>query len=442
MSFLGVAWRNGLPAIRGATLLRSSMNLKRTIFQNEIRQHFVSLTPKSPQKGNILAFSKSKIQPINFNLRSPTTTFATLSTSKATDSLPWRQKVMGSWLLLSGGLVYGIVILGGLTRLTESGLSIVEWKPFKGAIPPMTLAEWEEEFEKYKQSPEFKINNFDITLEQFKKIFWMEWAHRQLGRFIGLEFLLPAIFFVARGWVNKGMALKIGGITTLIGFQGLIGWLMVKSGLDEKIVEEQGVPRVSHYRLAAHLGTAFAIYSAMLWCALELFTKPITDPKVLAQLSSPQMKRFKAFSAFTLGMVATTALSGALVAGLDAGLVYNEFPLMGGRLIPVEFWKLTPAWHNFLENPATVQFDHRYLAISTATVIGGLYLYSRKLALPKISRIAVIHVAGMVLIQVGLGITTLIYFAPIPLASAHQAGSVALLSFSLWLVHTLKAVPK
>lgn len=284
--------------------------------------------------------------------------------------------------------------------------------------------------------------NSEISVHDFKKIFWMEWAHRQMGRFIGLEFLAGAAFFVGRRWVNRSVALRLGGIAGLIGFQGLIGWLMVKSGLDHQIVEDRAVPRVSHYRLAAHLGTAFTIYAAMLWTGFDLLVKPLRDPKVIEALRSPKVARFKTFSLVTLGMVATTAMSGALVAGLDAGLVYNEFPLMGGRIIPTDILSLSPKWRNFLDNATTVQFNHRYLALTTATAIGALFLQSRKLPLPRVVKVAAHMVAGMAVIQVSLGISTLLWFVPIPVASAHQAGSVALLSFALWLVHTLKIVPK
>ena len=284
--------------------------------------------------------------------------------------------------------------------------------------------------------------NHDMTLGDFKKIFWMEWGHRQVGRFIGLEFLVGGAFFISRGWVSRSLALRMGGIAALIGFQGLIGWLMVKSGLDHQIVEDRAVARVSHYRLAAHLGTAFTIYAAMLWTGFDLLTKPLKDPKVLEALRSPKVARFRTFSLVALGMVATTAMSGALVAGLDAGLVYNEFPLMGGLVIPTDILSLSPKWRNFFDNATTVQFTHRYLALTTATGIGALFLYAKKLPLPRPAKLAVHMLAGMAAIQVTLGITTLLWFVPIPLASTHQAGSVALLSFALWLVHTLKIVPK
>ncbi|KAK6374154.1 Cytochrome c oxidase assembly protein cox15 [Lithohypha guttulata] len=362
------------------------------------------------------------------------------------------------WLLASAASVFGIVVFGGLTRLTESGLSITEWRPVTGSLPPMSQSDWESEYEKYRKSPEFLVLNSKMTLEEFKSIYWMEWIHRIWGRVVGVTFLLPGIYFVARGRVSRNMTKKITGIAGLIGFQGFIGWWMVKSGLkDEFLVpgERAGrdVPRVSQYRLATHLGTAFIAYLSMLWCGLDILrTNRLLRQNVdksasdLFALRHPGLRSFKIAVAALLGLTFTTAMSGALVAGLDAGLIYNEFPYMGLGLTPPrselfdkfylrerdtekDLW-----WRNMLENPSLVQLDHRILATTTFTAVHALYFWTKfspalKSMLPRAAMRGVHGVLGFVWLQVILGISTLIYMVPIPLASAHQAGALALLSY-------------
>jgi cytochrome c oxidase assembly protein subunit 15 len=247
-------------------------------------------------------------------------------------------------------------------------------------------------------------------------------------------------------------------IGSLIGFQGLLGWLMVRSGLDPEIEETNSHPRVSHYWLTAHLGSAFVIYSSMLVTGLEILKlhrtslKPQQVIQKLNSVNSLPMTQFKRAATATAGLVFLTALSGAMVAGLDAGLIYNEFPFMGLGLIPSDMWAFStespqnpdplPWWRNLLENPSAVQFNHRVLAVSTATVIAGLGFYSRRLPLTPHSRLAMNVLLGVTCVQVGLGISTLLYFVPVPLAASHQAGSLTLLSAALWLVHTLRRLPK
>lgn len=363
------------------------------------------------------------------------------------------------WLLASAASVFGIVVFGGLTRLTESGLSITEWRPVTGSLPPMSQADWESEYEKYKRSPEFLVLNSRMTLEEFKSIYWMEWIHRIWGRVVGLTFVVPAVYFVARGRVSRNMTAKIAGISGLIGFQGFLGWWMVKSGLKDDFLTPgkkagRDVPRVSQYRLAAHLGTAFVAYLSMLWCGLDILrTNKLVKQGVdkaaseLYALQNPRLKTFKLAVAALLGLTFTTAMSGAFVAGLDAGLIYNEFPYMGLGITPPfselfdkfylrdrdtekDLW-----WRNMLENPSLVQLDHRILATSTFCAVHALYFWTKfsptlQAMLPRAAMRGVHGVLGFVWLQVILGISTLIYMVPVPLASAHQAGALALLSWT------------
>ena len=269
-------------------------------------------------------------------------------------------RIVGYWMGGIAGMCFGAVVLGGVTRLTESGLSMVDWKLF-GRPPPMDEAAWLIEFEKYKQSPEFKWKNSDIGMTEFKFIWWMEYGHRMWGRTIGAFFYIPAGIMWARGYFNAAIKKRvlIGG--TLLACQGLLGWYMVKSGLDHANFEgPNDVPRVSQYRLAAHLSSAVALYSFMLWNSLNII-KP-AQKIVLDNLVADKAKALQGFRKLamgTKGLVFATLVSGAFVAGLDAGLTYNSFPLMAGRVIPEDLFAYAPWLSNFTENPTTVQFDHR-----------------------------------------------------------------------------------
>ncbi|KAK9465662.1 cytochrome oxidase assembly protein-domain-containing protein [Lipomyces arxii] len=382
---------------------------------------------------------------------SPTTSTATPAGRVVTD------KKVGYWLIGSACLVFGIVILGGLTRLTESGLSITEWKPIAGSIPPITQEEWDDEFSKYKLSPEFKLLNSNITLEEFKSIFYMEWGHRLWGRAIGLLFVIPGIYFVAAKKTSSHITRRILIIAGLIGFQGFIGWWMVKSGLSDHFLAEDTAdgkykdnhPRVSQYRLATHLGLAFVVYLAMMWNGLEILKENrwAKDPKAafesFAMLNNPALRKYKLAATALLGLVFTTAMSGAFVAGLDAGLVYNSFPYMGEGFVPPKselfssFYARNPddsdlVWRNMLENPVTVQLTHRILATTAFCTVVGFHIASTRLfkrgLLPRNVFRASHGVIGFALLQVTLGISTLLYLVPIPLAASHQAGSLALLT--------------
>ncbi|KAM9344806.1 heme A synthase COX15 [Symphorus nematophorus] len=344
-------------------------------------------------------------------------------------------RIVGRWLLGCSGLVVGAVVLGGVTRLTESGLSMVDWHLVREMKPPQSQAEWEAEFSKYQQFPEFKIMNHEMTLPEFKFIFYMEWGHRMWGRLVGLAYILPTIYFWRKGYFTRSMKGKVLGLCGFVFFQGLLGWYMVKSGLEEK-PESHDIPRVSQYRLSAHLGSALLLYCASLWTGLTLLlpTHKLTETKRLLQL--------RRFAKGTGGLVFLTALSGAFVAGLDAGLVYNSFPKMGERWIPDDLLAFSPTLKNFFENPTTVQFDHRILAISSLAAITGLYLFSRRMVLPRRAKVAITVLAAMAYTQVALGISTLLLYVPTPLAATHQSGSVALLSLAIWVLAELRKMPK
>lgn len=387
------------------------------------------------------------------------------SSSSSSSSSSWPNhtpRSVGYFLLLSATSVFGIVVLGGLTRLTESGLSITEWKPVTGSFPPTTPEHWEAEFALYRQSPEFKMLNSRMGLEEFKEIYWMEWGHRLWGRFVGVSFLLPTLYFVARKRVDKRMAGRLLGICGLIGFQGFIGWWMVKSGLKDELLETGSQPRVSQYRLAAHLGTAFIAYLSMVYNGALILRENrfLQDPHAalsrLQTLRSTPLTPFRRSVAALAALTFLTAMSGALVAGLDAGLVYNDFPWMGHpNFLPPRRELLDPfyshqpnrreggavpeqdmgdlLWRNMCENPVTAQLDHRILATTTFFAVLGLFAYSRlsprlRTALPRDARTAVLGTVHLVSLQVALGISTLWYLVPTPVAAAHQAGALALLT--------------
>ncbi|XP_020614257.1 cytochrome c oxidase assembly protein COX15 homolog [Orbicella faveolata] len=284
----------------------------------------------------------------------------------------------------------------------------------------------------------FCSSNQDITLTQFKWIWYMEYAHRMWGRMVGAVFYLPAAYFWYKGWFNRGMKIRVGVFGALIMCQGLLGWYMVKSGLDEELISKTEIPRVSPYRLAAHLSLAFILYAGLIWCGLSQFI-----PRARYVLT-PQMRRFRMFAHTCKGFVGFTAFSGAFVAGLDAGLVYNSFPKMADRWIPTDLFALEPKWKNFFENPTTTQFVHRILGTTTVSSIAILFLLARPLTLPGRANIALNCLLGMSALQVSLGIATLLYYVPTHLAASHQAGALSLLTIAVWLTNELRKplVPK
>ncbi len=409
------------------------------------------------------SLNKSKSEHIN---PSPEIKFESKSKSEAESENKKEKKekavisppIVGYWLMATSTLIFFIVVLGGLTRLTESGLSITEWKPVIGALPPSTEEDWEIEFNKYKLSPEFKQLNSHMSLEDFKFIFFMEWSHRLVGRMIGLFFVLPGLYFVSTKKVSLHVSRRLGLLTLLFGLQGVIGWWMVYSGLDPKqLAERRSKPTVSPYRLTTHLGAAFVLYAGMVWTGLEIsrearwLKKPSSALKQFSLLHNPRLKPFRLACNALCFLVFCTAMAGGFVAGLDAGLIYNEFPKMGEGYIPPKIELLNPYfsrkedlsdlwWRNLFENPTTVQFIHRTLAITTFFSVFALHMYAtkNKHIIPK-TAVKATHVAmGFVTLQMALGISTLIYLIPIPLASAHQAGSLALLTSALVLASRLR----
>jgi cytochrome c oxidase assembly protein subunit 15 len=319
-------------------------------------------------------------------------------------------------------MIFLMVVIGGVTRLTESGLSITEWKPISGVIPPLGDGEWAQEFERYKAIPQYQAIHADMTLAEFKTIFFWEWLHRLWGRLIGAVFLLPFLWFLWKGRLSRSLAPKLAAIFVLGGLQGALGWFMVESGLSERI-------EVSQYRLVAHLGAALILYLVILWVALDLL-RPWPSGA-----HSPVLRR--AASAL-LGLAFVTALAGGFVAGLRAGLVYNTFPLMNGDLLPPDYAALAPWYLNPFENPAAAQFDHRALAELAWLFAVALWFASRRYDLSRGLRHAFGALALVATIQLGLGIATLLLVVPIPLAAAHQAGAVALLTAILAVRHGLR----
>lgn len=331
------------------------------------------------------------------------------------------------WLLVCCAMVLAMAVIGAVTRLTESGLSMVEWKPLIGILPPLSEAEWNRVFALYKQTPEFRIYNAWMDLEGFKRIFWWEWFHRLWGQLIGFVFLIPFLRFWVNGRIPRDLWPKLAGLFLLGGLQGVVGWYMVRSGLVDR-------PEVSHYRLALHLGMAILIYGLLLRTALGLL-----DPLPLAGWT-PQARPLRAHARWALALAALTIVWGAFVAGTDAGLAYNSFPLMNGHWIPEEVGTLTPWWINPFENTAAIQLVHRALAVVTAVAVLALWLRVRAAHLPGRAGAVAALAAGLVVAQVGLGIATLLSVVWIPVAAAHQAGAILVVSGLVGLLHTLRPV--
>ncbi|MCB1378239.1 MAG: COX15/CtaA family protein [Alphaproteobacteria bacterium] len=310
------------------------------------------------------------------------------------------------WLFFVAFLIFCMVIVGGATRLTDSGLSITEWQPLLGAIPPLTEADWQTAFEKYKQIPEYALVNQGMDLQAFKFIYWWEWAHRFLGRFIGIVFFLPFAYFALSGSLSRGMLWRCAGLFVLGGLQGALGWYMVASGLVDRV-------DVSEYRLSAHLTLATVIYGAMLWVAFGAGRerRPLGETGGWMPL-------------FLVLLIVLQVAAGGFVAGLDAGMGYNTWPLMDGQIVPKGLLVMEPAWRNIFENAMTVQFNHRVLAYIVAIAVAG-YAYVAQ------SRAAALLLLA-VLIQIALGIWTLLWQVPLWLGLVHQGGALIVLAAALW----------
>ncbi len=331
------------------------------------------------------------------------------------------KRAVAWWLLACAALVAVMVLVGGVTRLTHSGLSIVEWQPLVGAIPPLNEAQWQEVFDKYKQTPEYKLVNFGMSLEAFKGIFFWEYVHRLLGRLIGLAFLVPLVWFWLRGRLDRPLAWKLVGVFLLGGLQGALGWYMVQSGLVDD-------PRVSHFRLTAHLGLAFLIFGAMLWIALDLL-----HPRRTAPAAAPSR-----LAGWVAALVFGQVLLGGLVAGIRAGKAYNTFPLMDGRIVPPEIFMIEPWWKNFFYNMATVQFDHRLMAWLLLALVGWLWWRTIRTAAGARARLAVHLLAILFVAQFALGVWTLLLQVPVALGAAHQFVAVLVFGTAIACAHALR----
>lgn len=362
---------------------------------------------------------------------------------------------VAKWILGTGGLVAGMVHVGGVTRLTKSGLSMTDWKPL-GSRPPLTTEEWVTEFERYKQYPEWQQRQ-TMDLEEFKYIFYWEWGHRMLGRSVGLAFAVPWAYFAVRGRIPPGYHGRMALLFAMGGTQGLVGWWMVKSGLgDDRRGDRQEI-RVSPYRLAAHLGMAVATYGTLVYTGLGILSVPHDAASVGANklqqvarsLSSTAMmhaRKLRVGAVGVTGLTAVTILSGAFVAGNDAGNAYNTFPKMNDQWIPSDDMvdpSLQPKWRNMFENTATVQWNHRVLGTSTAlsalTLAGiGLAHPAARNAVTPQARRGLQVLGGVAVGQVSLGIATLLHYVPIGLAAAHQLGSLAVLTSGIYAAHSLR----
>jgi cytochrome c oxidase assembly protein subunit 15 len=331
-----------------------------------------------------------------------------------------------TWLFICAIMIFVMVVLGGVTRLTHSGLSMVEWKPATGFLPPMTELVWQDTFEKYQQYPEFKIKNPDMDLAGFKSIFWLEFIHRIWGRSIGIVFFVPFMFFLLKKKLDRKLIPKLITMFILGGLQGLLGWFMVKSGLSDR-------PDVSQYRLTAHLIFAFFLYGWILWTALGLL---FPRPHTFKQRSLHSYKGF--LSALTLLLV-IAIMSGGFVAGTDAGLIYNTFPLMGDTLIPKDLFVFDPLIKNFFENIVTIQFTHRILTTLIFISVVAFWFKTLNQELPGRTRIVLHCLLAAVILQMTLGISTLLLVVPVPLAASHQAGALILLTAMLWARHEFRA---
>jgi heme a synthase len=356
------------------------------------------------------------------------------------DRQNFSNRAVGFWLLSIAAVIMAMVTIGGLTRLTGSGLSITEWDPIMGAIPPLNDDQWADAFAKYQRIPQYLIENRGMTLDAFQGIFWWEWTHRFLGRLLGVLFIVPFVWFAWKGAIRKSEWPRFVVLGLLGGLQGFIGWWMVESGLETRV-------SVSQYRLAIHLGAAILLLGAILWIALGYLrgtgAKPgevpgARDTTVVVQGGSPSGFATKN-NVRALGLAAliyVQMLLGALVAGLHAGLLYNTWPDMDGRVFPEGAWAVNPWWLNPFENPGLAQFDHRI----GAYIVAGFaaYVYAKGIKLTGLAKRSAKLVAAITTFQVGLGIVTLLMQAPEGLAAFHQVIAAALFCAAIWHAYELR----
>ena len=328
---------------------------------------------------------------------------------------------VAGWLFVICGMLLVMIVLGGTTRLTGSGLSIMEWAPIMGALPPLSDAEWQRLFKLYQAIPQYELINQGFGLAGFKHIFWLEWSHRVWGPLIGLAFAGPLVVFMVRGAIRRKLWLRLAAFLVLGGLQGAVGWFMVASGFAADSTA------VSAYRLVAHLALALALYAAILWTGLGVL-RP--GPRRLT--TGPA---FRVLLTACCVLVGLTILAGGFVAGLHAGLIYNDFPLMGDGLVPQDYATMHPFLRNLTENVAAVQFDHRLLATGTAALVLATVSVGLNSPLPRQVRQAAGVMGVAVLAQYTLGVCTLLWVVPVDLAVAHQATAVLLLTAALVALH-------
>jgi heme a synthase len=343
----------------------------------------------------------------------------TVSENFSPSSLEKPRRAVGFWLLSVALVILAMVTIGGLTRLTGSGLSITQWQPIMGAIPPLNDAQWADAFAQYRRIPQYIVENRGMTLEGFKGIFWWEWTHRLLGRLLGVLFIVPFLWFASIGAIRRSDWPRMLLLFALGGLQGFIGWWMVASGLEVRT-------SVSQYRLAIHLGTALLLLVAILWIALEYLR---------GGKSTGMSKRATGFAV----LVYFQMLLGALVAGLHAGLIYNSWPDMNGRVLPEDPFFAQPWWINFFENPGLAQFDHRIGAYLVAAC--AVWVYFQGIRLSGYAKLSAKVVAIITIVQIALGITTLLLQAPEWLAAAHQVTAACLLCAAVWHAFELRICP-
>lgn len=342
-------------------------------------------------------------------------------------ALPVASRPIALWLFAVCALLALMVTVGGATRLTHSGLSITEWRPVTGVIPPLTEEAWNDAFAKYKEIPQYRLRNPGMTLDEFRDIYWWEWIHRLLGRLIGAVFLVPLVWFAITRQLSRALLVRLSGIFLLGAAQGALGWYMVQSGLANRI-------DVSQYRLAAHLGLAFLIFGATFWIALSCL--PPVPARTATRNATAKALVYAAAGVCIL--VFAQILLGGLVAGLKAGFLYNTWPLMNGRLWPEEYWSRTPWFANWGENAAAVQANHRAGAYLVAVAVAALWLWARPRATPS-ERRALDWLAGLTAVQFALGIATLVSVVALPLALLHQLAALALFASSINLLHAAAA---
>jgi len=328
-------------------------------------------------------------------------------------------KLIARWLLTCAVVIFGMILLGGVTRLTDSGLSMVEWRPLMGIIPPLSQQDWQALFIKYQQFPEYQKLNLGMTLAEFKVIFMYEYLHRVLGRIIGLLFFIPFVYFYFTRRISPQLLPKLLLMLFLGGCQGLMGWYMVKSGLVD-------IPHVSQYRLTAHLGLAIVIYGFIVWTALSLINKTTNQPSGLGRLAC-----------ILSGLIFLMILSGGLVAGTRAGYAYSTWPLMGDSFIPAGLYSMSPVWLSAFEDITTIQFNHRIFAYIIAALVVGFSLVALRKNISTSARNGIYIMLFLLLVQITLGISTLIFHVPVAIAAAHQIGAVALLTATLFVSHSL-----